>query len=59
LAALESFDDDHGSAAAGARLGERLRLGVIAALVDFGLWWRHGEELAGAREVGDAIAIGE
>ena len=45
----------------GAGLSESWRLGVIVALaiVGSGLRRRHGEELAGEREVCDAAAVGE
>ena len=45
-AALEGFDDDHGSAATGARISEGLRFSVIVGHTGVGR--RHGEKPAGA-----------
>ncbi len=52
-AAHEGLDDDHGSAAARAGLGEGRRFGVI------GLGGRHGEQFAGTGDVAGARAVGE
>ncbi len=59
LSALEGLDDDHGSSAVWARLGEGRRFRVIGGLGVIGLGGRHGEQLAGTGDVSSAPAIGK
>ncbi len=59
MSRLEGLDDDHSSAAAGARLGEGLHLVVIVIGARFILGRRHLEQVPGAGEVLGAPAIGE
>ncbi len=51
MSGLEGLDDDHGSAAVWARLGEDRRFGVLGGLGVVGLGGRHGEQLAGTGDV--------
>jgi hypothetical protein len=57
VATLEALDDDHVATAAGARRAMVVSLVVLVALGEFGR--RHGEQLAGAGEVGLAGGAGE
>ncbi len=59
LSGLEGLDDDHGSAAVWAGLGEGRRFGVIGAVGVVGLGGRHGEQFAGTGDVAGAAAVGE
>ncbi len=59
MSGLEGLDDDHGSAAAGAGLGEGRRFGVIGGVGVVGLGGRHGEQFAGTGDVAGAPAIGK
>src|SRR5580693_7474515 len=59
-AAPEGLDDDHAAAAAGTRVGERLRLATVGGGILAGLAWRrHGEQFTGTRDVVDTRAAGE
>jgi hypothetical protein len=60
-ASFEPFDDDHATAAAGAGVICRLRLGRIGAACFDGINgndWRH-EQFAGAGDVLGALAAGD
>ena len=60
LSRLEGFDDDHGAAAAGARIGAwRWFAGVVDGLVVVSRGWWHGEQLARSGNIGGAIGVGE
>jgi hypothetical protein len=58
---LEDLDDDHATTAARARCWQGKRLIRLGGSVHLGLdeAGRHGEQLAGARKVGHAVAAGE
>ncbi len=59
MSGLEGLDDDHGSAAVWAELGEGRWFRVIGGLGVMGLGGRHGEQFAGTGDVAGAPAIGK
>ncbi len=59
MCGFEGLDDDHGSTAVGAGLGEDRRFGVIGGVGVVGLGGRHGEQFAGTGDVAGAAAVGK
>ena len=59
VSALEGLDDDHATAAAGARPCRRHWFGDLVISIVIGLGDGHGEEFADARNVADTPAVGE
>ncbi len=59
VSGLEGLDDDHGSAAGRAGIGEHRRLIGIGDRIGLAPWCWDVEQLAGSGEVLDAPAIGK
>jgi hypothetical protein len=59
VSGLEGLDDDHGSAAVGAGIGEHRRLIGIGDRIGLAPWCWDAEQFAGERDVAAAPAIGE